>query len=317
MKSRIFYLTLAVVILFVAILVVNVILGVAYAKAFPTRKCWNGIFNREHDELLRMMDCIDQTFHRYRILYWIHCGTLIGAVRHGKLIEWDDDMDLVVVVPKEPLQAEMFYENWTKACAELESESILTKGMLPSLVHITQFTSGAFAQDQGLHIDVMFYHTALRGDKLIYEYKSRFLRSITNEWWFATEATPTKRYVLHDSHGKPHYCDGPNKPWPFLSRAYPLCHLKARMQVPHRHCSVPSHSLWANIATLLVGDYPLTEEERQRARSFMQQAATSDEMTPTTKLPSSSVPHLHEHILDPKFDHVNSHGDPPLTRKLL
>ena len=45
-------------------------------------------------ELLRF---IDNVCKKHDINYWISDGTLIGAVRHGGFIPWDDDIDLSIM----------------------------------------------------------------------------------------------------------------------------------------------------------------------------------------------------------------------------
>lgn len=60
-------------------------------------------YNGEGTELrkaqLRMLDiltAIDAVCRRHDIPYWLDFGTLLGAVRHGGFIPWDDDADVTV-----------------------------------------------------------------------------------------------------------------------------------------------------------------------------------------------------------------------------
>lgn len=48
---------------------------------------------------------VDRVMTKFKIDYSIACGTLLGALRHGGLIPWDDDLDVMVF---DPDQEKMF-----------------------------------------------------------------------------------------------------------------------------------------------------------------------------------------------------------------
>ena len=47
--------------------------------------------------LLEMAVAIDEICRKYKIQYSLSSGTVLGAVRHGGFIPWDDDLDIMLV----------------------------------------------------------------------------------------------------------------------------------------------------------------------------------------------------------------------------
>ena len=49
---------------------------------------------RQQHRMTEMVLVLDDICRRHHIRYWICSGTLLGAVRHGGYIPWDDDLDV-------------------------------------------------------------------------------------------------------------------------------------------------------------------------------------------------------------------------------
>lgn len=61
------------------------------------REQYNPDGSKLRDIQLRMLDilkCVDEICQRHNIRYWLSSGSLLGAMRHGGFIPWDDDLDI-------------------------------------------------------------------------------------------------------------------------------------------------------------------------------------------------------------------------------
>lgn len=58
-----------------------------------------GSLLRRHQERMKeMLQVFDSICQRHGIPYWISSGTLLGCVRHGGFIPWDDDLDVEMMM---------------------------------------------------------------------------------------------------------------------------------------------------------------------------------------------------------------------------
>ena len=46
--------------------------------------------------LIENLCIIKDIFDAYGVIFWLDWGTLLGAIREGKIIEWDTDLDIGV-----------------------------------------------------------------------------------------------------------------------------------------------------------------------------------------------------------------------------
>lgn len=56
----------------------------------------NRIRGKVHEHLLDLLSEVDETCRKNNLRYFLIGGTLLGAVRHGGFIPWDDDIDIAM-----------------------------------------------------------------------------------------------------------------------------------------------------------------------------------------------------------------------------
>ena len=86
---------------------------------------------------LELLEEVDRICKKCNIHYNIIAGTLLGAVRHGGFIPWDDDADVAL------LRSE--YEKFRKAC----EQNWIRRGFISRITRIRRDIAGDTANSAG------------------------------------------------------------------------------------------------------------------------------------------------------------------------
>ncbi len=128
--------------------------------------------------MLEILKIVDGLCRKNDICYWIEYGTLLGAVRHGGFIPWDDDLDICVLekdfskfteICKSQLPDDLFLQN-----EESDPDSHMGKGMIKirdrKSLYIHPFENFRKNYNKGIFIDVFMAKPYPRMDSNIKHY---------------------------------------------------------------------------------------------------------------------------------------------------
>lgn len=115
------------------------------------------MLRRQQLRMLEILRYVDRVCKEHNIHYWLSSGTLLGAVRHGGFIPWDDDLDI------EMLRED--YEKFLKVFPENEDFVLQTIHTDPNFFlgfakvrdmhsQISEFEYDKHYKYRGLYVDV-------------------------------------------------------------------------------------------------------------------------------------------------------------------
>lgn len=131
---------------------------------------------RQQERMLELLCEIDRICKKHGIRYWLSSGTLIGAVRHGGFIPWDDDLDI-----------EMMREDYERLMDVLPTELPSTMALQYHRTDPTYFFFYAKVRDrrsllsEGNNYDRIWKEQGIYIDIFPLEYQPIFIHKISEK----------------------------------------------------------------------------------------------------------------------------------------
>lgn len=155
-----------------------------------------------HSILLSIMLEFDTVCRRNDIKYFLGGGTLLGAIRHGGFIPWDDDVDLMMTrenydklcsLPQEEFEPHLFLQTFR---TDSFYHGDMAKIRLNGTKYVTEFSSRFPEMHQGIFIDI-FAHDVTASSRLgqrLHIFLTALCRSMVFHKW---DQSPMQDYGKH------------------------------------------------------------------------------------------------------------------------
>lgn len=155
-----------------------------------------------HSVFLDMLKDFDEICRTNHIRYFLGGGTLLGAVRHGGFIPWDDDVDLMMLredyeklcrLPESAFPPHLFFQT-IKTDSHYHGD--MAKIRLNNTIYSTEFSSHFPDMHQGIFLDI-FVHDRTSENHImqrIHIFMTTFFRSAVFHKW---AGTPMQFYGKH------------------------------------------------------------------------------------------------------------------------
>jgi lipopolysaccharide cholinephosphotransferase len=220
----------------------------------------------EHE--LRALDCI---FSEYKVPYIVDAGTLLGCVRHGGIVPWDDDVDIIILPthehllwdPERRLVNPKINQEFRSYGLELEPVWFGLK-LVPMERHCPTFSRIASephykggAKYRWPFADI--YFTSFQSsDDSKFAYKAPIERAAFPFHFHKTEDVwPIERMKFGTIH-----VNGPRNPIPYLDRAYQGWRHYALMGMDHIEGSLNVHPVKVCLVDFSAGRAVFDEVDR-------------------------------------------------------
>lgn len=154
----------------------------------------------DHAALRDLLRRLDVVLQEANVRYWIIGGTLLGAVRDGGVIPWDDDADVGVLASE-----------WRAARSRLDAVA-QKQGIRIEPAWVGPSEKVRFALDDALtesqkrvFVDIFEFNdatvTGASADGTLRPTSTYALIAFPTEWWRPDEVFPLRRYRLRQLHG--------------------------------------------------------------------------------------------------------------------
>ena len=178
------------------------------AEGFFFSDGYHGKLTAIQEGLFEILCQIDRICKKHNICYFLAGGTLLGAVRHGDFIPWDDDLDVMMLrhdhdrfleVAREELPEHMFLQTPE---TEKGNHYLISKIRLEGTVFASEYLARFQGLRKGLFVDVIaqdYTANSALGQKLHIKLSQLARGLVFKKWSGRSAAEKRKVYAVFDA----------------------------------------------------------------------------------------------------------------------